>query len=231
MYQITCDNEILYDVRLENRIVLSPTLDLETGKNGTLSFKVPTQNELYNLIKEKKSIIKILQLDKINGKNVKTELFRGTAYSVTIDFYNRKQVECEGELSFFNDTIVRPYDYQGSVETLFKQYVNNHNAQVNIEKKFTPRNCTVTDPNDYITRANINYPTSKAEMDEKLINNLGGHFETGENENGDRYIDYLAEYQSISRQIIEFGKNLLDITQYIKTEDVATRIIPLRKKG
>ena len=91
---------------------------------------------------------------------------------MTIDFYNRKQVECEGELSFFNDTIVRPYDYQGSVETLFKQYVNNHNAQVNIEKKFTPRNCTVTDPNDYITRANINYPTSKAEMDEKLINNL-----------------------------------------------------------
>lgn len=172
MYQITCDDEILYDIRLENRIVLSPTLDLETGKNGTLSFKVPTQNELYNLIKEKKSIIKILQLDKINGKTVKTELFRGTAYSVTIDFYNRKQVECEGELSFFNDTIVRPYDYQGSVEILFKQYVNNHNAQVNIEKKFTPRNCTVTDPNDYITRANINYPTSKAEMDEKLINNL-----------------------------------------------------------
>lgn len=59
----------------------------------------------------------------------------------------------------------------------------------------------------------------------------GGHFKTGENENGDRYIDYLAEYQNISGQTIEFGKNLLDITQYIKTEDVATRIIPLRKKG
>ena len=134
-----------------------------------------------------------------------------------------------GELSFFNDSIVRPYDFQGDVETLFKQYVNNHNAQVNEEKKFTARNCTVTDPNNYITRANINYPTSKAEMDDKLINILGGHFETGEDENG-RYIDYLADYERKATQMIEFGKNLLDITQCIKTEDVATRIIPLGKK-
>lgn len=134
-----------------------------------------------------------------------------------------------GELSFFNDSIVRPYDFQGDVETLFKQYVNNHNAQVNEEKKFFARNCTVTDSNNYITRANINYPKTKAEMDDKLINILGGHFETGEDENG-RYIDYLAKYERKATQVIEFGKNLLDITQCIKTEDVATRIIPLGKK-
>lgn len=134
-----------------------------------------------------------------------------------------------GELSFFNDTIVRPYKFQGDVDALFRQYVNNHNSQVNKEKRFIPRNCTVTDSNDYIIRSNINYPTTKSEMDDKLINILGGHFETGEDENG-RYIDYLANYDRKSSQIIEFGKNLLDITQCIKTEDVATRIVPLRKK-
>lgn len=231
MYQIACDNKIIHDVRLENRIVLSPRLNLETGKNGTLTFTLPPQNDCYNEIQQKKSIIRVFQVDKINNKFIKTELFKGTAYSVKDDFYNRKQVECEGELSFFNDTIVRPYSFQGDVETLFKQYVNNHNAQVNEEKKFTARNCTVTDPNNYITRANINYPTSKAEMDDKLINILGGHFETGEleDENG-RYIDYLADYERKATQVIEFGKNLLDITQCIKTEDVATRIIPLGKK-
>ena len=134
-----------------------------------------------------------------------------------------------GELSFFNDTIVRPYSYQGDVTTLFKQFINNHNYQVNEEKRFIPRNCTVVDPNDYIARENINYPTTKSEIDDKLINLLGGHFETGEDENG-RYIDYLASYDIKASQIIEFGKNLLDITQYIKTEDVATRIVPLRKE-
>ncbi len=231
MYQITCDNQVLYDVRLKDRIVLSPKLNLETGKNGTLTFMLPPQNELYNDVQQKKSIIQVFRVDRINGIITRTELFRGTAYSVKDDFYNRKQVECEGELSFFNDTIVRPYDFQGDVETLFKQYINNHNAQVNEEKKFVARNCTVTDSNDYITRANINYPTSKNEMDDKLINILGGHFETGELEDGTgRYIDYLANYDRNATQLIEFGKNLLDITQCIKTEDVATRIIPLGKK-
>lgn len=230
MYQITCDDNVLYDVRLKNRIVLSPALKLETGKNGTLSFIVPPQNDLYSSIQQKKSIIKVFQVDKINNRIVKTELFRGTVYSETTDFYNRKQVECEGELSFFNDSIVRPYNYQGDVLPLFQKYVNEHNSQVNEDKRFVARRCTVTDPNNYITRANINYPTTKAEMEDKLIDLLGGHFETGEDENENRYIDYLAEYENISSQYIEFGKNELDITQYIKTEDVATRIIPLGKK-
>ena len=67
MYQITCDNKILYDVRLKNRIVLSPKLNLETGKNGTLSFTVPLKNECYNEIQQKKSIIQVFQIDKINN--------------------------------------------------------------------------------------------------------------------------------------------------------------------
>lgn len=229
MYQITVDNEIIHDVRLKNRTVLSPVLDLEVGKNGTLSFILPPNNELYNSIEQKKSIIKVYQVDKINNQYVSTELFRGTAYSEKTDFWKRKQVECEGELSFFNDSIVRPYEYQGDVETLFKKYVNDHNAQVNQEKRFTPRRCTVTDNNNYITRANINYPSTREEMNEKLLEILGGHFETGE-ENGSRYIDYLSTYENTASQIIEFGKNLLDITQFITSEDVATRIIPLGKK-
>lgn len=95
MYQITCDNKIIHDVRLENRIVLSPKLILEVGKNGTLTFILPPQNECYNEIQQKKSIIQVFQVDKINYKTIKTELFRGTAYSVKDDFYKRKQIECE----------------------------------------------------------------------------------------------------------------------------------------
>ena len=95
MYQITCDNKIIHDVRLENRIVLSPKLNLEVGKNGTLTFTLPPQNDCYNEIQQKKSIIQVWQLDRIGKKIQKTELFRGTAYSVKDDFYKRKQIECE----------------------------------------------------------------------------------------------------------------------------------------
>ena len=95
MYQITCEDKILHDIRLENRVVLSPKLNLETGKNGTLTFIVPPQNECYNEVKEKKSIIQVFQLDRIDNKIIKTELFRGTVYTTKDDFYKRKQVECE----------------------------------------------------------------------------------------------------------------------------------------
>ena len=54
MYQIACDNKIIHDVRLENRIVLSPKLNLETGKNGTLTFTLLPQNDCYNEIQQKK---------------------------------------------------------------------------------------------------------------------------------------------------------------------------------
>lgn len=226
MYQITCDNEILYDIRLKNRLVLSPTLDLETGKNGTLSFIIPPSNDLYNSIQQRKSIIKVYQVDKVNNSYVKTELFRGIAYSEKTDFWKRKQIECEGELSFFNDTVVRPYNFEGTVTNLFKQYINNHNSQVASEKQFTPRNCDFT---SNVARANINYPSTKEEIDNKLINLLGGHFEVEESSNI-RYIDYKQNYSNTATQYIEFGKNLLNITQFIKTDDVATRIIPLRKK-
>lgn len=165
-------------------------------------------------------------MDKVNNSYVKTELFRGIAYSEKTDFWKRKQIECEGELSFFNDTVVRPYEFNGTVTNLFKQYVNNHNSQVGSEKQFTPRNC---DFNSNVVRANINYPTTKEEIDNKLINLIGGHFEVEESNNV-RYIDYKQNYLNNATQYIEFGKNLLNITQFIKTDDVATRIIPLRKK-
>ena len=122
---------------------------------------------------------------------------------------------------------------------LLQKYVNEHNAKVDDNKKFYVRKCTVVDNNDYITRANENYPTTKEEMDNKLIELLGGHFETEEvkelDSNGNTtnkvYIDYLADYTEYNTQSIVFGKNMLDFTKVISAEDIKTVIIPLRQKG
>lgn len=238
MYQITCDNQILYDIRSKDRIVTSPKLTLETGKNGTLSFRIPKMNPMHDLINLKKSVFRVFQVDLKDNKKIYTQLFRGMAYSKEDDFYLRGQVEVEGELAFFNDTVIRPYDYKGSVIDLFKKYVNEHNSRVDDFKKFYVRNCTVTDNNDYITRANENYPSTKEEMDNKLIDLLGGHFETEEvkeiDQNGNVinkvYIDYLADYTEHNKQPIIFGRNMLDFTKFISAEDIKTVIIPLGKK-
>lgn len=101
MYLVTCDNQIIYDIRVENRIILSPVLDLEVGKNGNFSFIIPSNNVGYNLIKEKKSIIKVFQLDMIDNKINQIELFRGEVSSVQKDFFKRKVVDCERRTFLF----------------------------------------------------------------------------------------------------------------------------------
>lgn len=100
-YQITCDNEIIYDIRSKEKIVLSPVLNLEVGKNGSLSFIIPQSNPGYNLISLRKSIIKVYQITKKDGGFESEQLFRGTAYSANKDFFKRKQVECERRTFFF----------------------------------------------------------------------------------------------------------------------------------
>lgn len=238
MYQITCDNQILYDIRSKDRTVTSPRLILETGKNGTLSFRIPKTNPMFDYINLKKSIFRVFQVDLKDNKRIYTQLFRGMANTRDEDFYSRGQVEVEGELAFFNDTVIRPYSYQGNVIDLLKKYVNEHNSRVDDFKKFYVRNCTVTDNNDYITRANENYPSTKEEMDAKLIDLLGGHFETEEVEeieqNGNVirkvYIDYLADYTKYNTQPIIFGRNMLDFAKFISAEDIKTVIIPLGQK-
>ena len=62
MYQITCDNQILYDIRSRDRIVTSPKLILEIGKNGSLSFRIPRTNPMRDKINLKKSIFKVFQI-------------------------------------------------------------------------------------------------------------------------------------------------------------------------
>lgn len=48
--------------------------------------------------------------------------------------------------------------------------------------------------------------------------------------NGVNYIDYLSDFTTISNQKIEFGSNLLELTQTISADSFATAVIPLGAK-
>jgi hypothetical protein len=68
--------------------------------------------------------------------------------------------------------------------------------------------------------------TTMACIREDLLNKFGGHIRV-RYEGDTKYIDYLAETQSINLQTIRLGKNLLDFTSNIDSNDIATAIIPL----
>lgn len=153
-------------------------------------------------------------------------LFKGRIFSDTADFRKAKKVEVEGLLGYFNDSIVRPYSYTGSVSGYLEFLINQHNNQEPEKKQFKLGVVTVTDPNDYITRASSEYPKTWDEINEKLIKLLGGYIVIRYEDDGN-YIDYLEDFTSVSTQKIQYAVNLLDLDNEVKADNLATCIIPL----
>lgn len=225
MYKAYVDGELLYHPNMEEELSLGRAkVKVELNKAGSFDFTIYKTNRNYASLKKKKSIVTVYNEDR--------RLFRGRVLNVKKGFYNQLQVTCEGELAFLLDSTVRPYEFKGSVEELFQFYINSHNAQMDEARKFKAGRCTVTDPNDYIVRANTGvngYPKTLDEMKEKLVEKLGGYLWTREEPDG-IYIDYLEDFETMNSQTVEFAKNLLDFEETIKGQDIVTAIIPLGAK-
>ena len=221
MYRVYCDGHLLYHSKLENLKIFNPSVELELNKTGSFELTIYPNHPYYSLIKKLKSIITVYQDDFL--------LFRGRVLDEDIGWHNEKTIVCEGELAFLIDSVQRPYDFTGSITDFLSILITNHNAQVDPEKHFTLGNVTVTDPNDYIVRSDIDYVTTWDVITKKLLDLLGGYIIV-RHENGINYLDYLAEINLLAPQSIKFGKNLLDLKRIRKGEDIATVIIPLGAK-
>lgn len=220
MYQILCDDCILHDTMIDDLKVINPKCSLELNKTGALTFNIPPTHPYYDKIKKHKSQIALCQDDKV--------LFCGRILNDESDFENIKVVECEGELSYFIDSIQRPKVYSLSGNTCIKNYITDlitiHNSQVDEAKQFVVGDVTVDATSVNLTS---NYDTTQTLLD-KLISAYGGMFKVRRSK-GKRYLDYVKEFSDCN-QTIQFGKNLVDLTKYLKGEDIYTAIIPVGAK-
>lgn len=218
MYRIFCDDQLIFSSKNELLKLQSANISLEVNTSGTLVMTMPFSHPYINSIEEMKSILTLYKKNKI--------IWRGRVLSESKDFLNSRQFICEGELSFFNDSIVRPYEHTGSVKDYFTYLVNEHNKQVDDTKKFVVGNITVVDQNDVIVRGNAQYPTTLEEIKEKLVNMLGGYifFRTAD---GVRYVDYLIDFTMKTNQKIKIRKNLIDFKKINSFESAVSGIIPL----
>lgn len=226
IYKVFCDGYLIHDSRNDELNIFNGQVELELNKTGSFTFTIYPDNKNFNQLKKLKSIIQVFQDDYL--------LFRGRILNDEQGIYNEKKITCEGELAFLVDSIQRPYDFMSgelhtTVSELFTFFVNNHNSQVDEEKRFKVGNVTVADSNNYIVRSDSTYLNTWDSINKKLIESLGGYLFVRHEEDGN-YIDYLADFDTLSTQKIEFGKNLLDFSKVIKGEDVATAIIPLGAK-
>ena len=218
MYQVYCDGQLLYDPRLQEYQLLSPSLSLELNKTGTFTFTMYPDHPGYGVISKLKSIITIEK----NG----AVLFRGRPLSSKEGFYKQLDYTCEGELAFLLDSRVRPFEMAGEVMELFTYLINQHNEQVDETKRFQVGTVTVTDPNDYINRSNVTYETTWDILNTRLLDTLGGYLWVRHEADG-VYLDYLADFPYMSTQRITFGENLLDYARTRDGSEIATALIPL----
>ena len=218
MYSIYADGVCIYsDVfALESMKVLSPKLVLEDNGAGSLSMKLPPMNVGYESI--------IRMITDISVQKDGEEIWAGRVLSESKDFWNNRDLYCEGEMAFFNDSSQPPAEYRGlSVRAYLERLIAVHNSKVAANRQFSLGAVTVVDKNfpTYYT----NYEKTM-EILNTLVEQYGGHLRVRK-VNGVRYLDYLAEYPDTCSQVIQFGSNLIDFTRKWDSTEFATVIVPL----
>lgn len=217
MYEVLIDDKVLYTHLIADLKIFNPKVQLEVNTTGRFTFTMYPGHPRYNEVKAFKSVIEIFQ----NG----VRIFRGRPLDVDGDFENSKTVYCEGDLAFLMDSIQRPYQWSGGVVDYLQFLIDRHNDQVEESKRFIIGNVTVTDPNDYIVRADSQYLRTWEIIDSKLIKMMGGYLVVRHVE-GTNYIDYLDDSTYRSDQVIKLGENMLDLAQSRKGSAICTALIP-----
>lgn len=238
MYQIRCEDYILYDPRDDRFKVNAPKCKLEVNTVGEASFTIYANHPFYDYLQKMRSVFEILQ----DGHAI----FRGRMTNDTKDFDNIKKVDLEGVGAFFNDSIVRPFmfpedflnntDYiaasaSGNVVQFFLEWlIANHNSQVEDFQKFKLGKVTVSDPNNFISRSSKDYVKTWDALKSKLFDSELGGYLCFRYEADGNYIDYLEDFELTNVQRVRFGKNLLDLETEADTSASCSAVIPLGKK-
>lgn len=227
MYKVTLDGAYLYHPWMQDRCITEGALTQEVNKNGSCDVSVVLDHPLAGSVLRRKSILEVIRFD-LAGSEETT--YRGVVMNTVEDSSLEMEIQTEGDLVFFQDSIIRPFHKTGAdvpgrttPGDYFKWLVKKHNEQVDGFKQFAVGQVTVT--GDAEDRERNGHSTTRDILDE-LVTESGGYIRT-RSVGSMHYIDYLAEYEAAGGQDIRQGQNVVDITKNVKTDDLATRLIPL----
>ena len=216
MYRILCDSYVLYDPRLSDLFVIEPELIQKKNEPGELSFTIPKEHPNYGVLEKLKSRIKIYRDD--------TLIWLGRAIEDDRDLYENRKVVAEGALSFLLDSVLRPFDFDGTATELFAWILAAHNAQVNASQRLALGNCDISGSVGVTTK---DYLSSWQALKTCLIDSFGGYLIVRYDENENPILDYLSDVPDTATQRIEFGENLIDLALNRSASETYTACVPL----
>lgn len=217
MYTIYADDALLYSPGDGELSVLSPVLETQCNAAGTLTFVLLPEHPMYSALHKMRTRIDVRQDDEI--------IWRGRVLETETDFYRQKTVTCEGELTYLVDSVLHPYklaDYDGTAAGLFRLYLTRHNEAVSEAQQFQIGN---VDIETLSSVENTGYGNTWDEISGNLLDIHGGFLRV-RHEGDVRYLDWTKESGTSCGQVIRFGENLLDLSEYVSASEVVTCLIP-----
>lgn len=216
MYQIYCDNTLLYDPRDEENPILSGKISLAVNATGELTFTLLPMHRGIENIRKLQSVVRVYDSGEL--------LYEGRVLDSKADMYHTVTYTCEGTLAYLLDSIQRPKAYHDLTPA---SYLNDklaqHNSQVGVEKRILLGTVEKRAMN-YDAREDNQYTNTLDTIMDKLVDSNGGYLRV--RKQGDtRYLDYLESYGRTSGQVIRFGENILDLTEHISAADVILSLI------
>lgn len=229
------DRRLIYAPNNRNALVLSPKLTREVSKGGSLSFTMTRDHEQYENLQKMSTCITVEQDDK--------EIWRGRVLSHEADWYNRRVIYCEGALSYFNDSAITPFNYEGKLTQFLQHLIDAHNQQCGSMKMKRFELGTVTaalgdlvvhygDRDSY--GVGEDYGSTWDIIDKMVLKVYGGYayctYNPTTGNNVLNYCDQAFEADRLVNQTIEYGVNLLDFTEKTDTNSLFTRVYPMGSK-
>ena len=229
MYQLTYDSKILFDPYMQSTAITDAKYTGKSNSVSYLDFSIAPNHPLYNTIEKDKGLVEFYSDNVLK--------FRGKINEIEIDDYGYKIVACNSVLQYLNHTRVRSYSTvpgdadltaPTSVEGYFQWLIDQHNLHVkNPSERFEVgvNQGAVLDKNDYILRSNDGYPTTLDEINDKILDSLGGYLFV-EYKDDRNILNLYADVHSTNSQIIDFGSNILSISCKENDDDLYTVVIP-----
>ena len=229
MYQLTYDSKILFDPYMQSTAITDAKYTGKSNSVSYLDFSIAPNHPLYNTIEKDKGLVEFYSDNVLK--------FRGKINEIEIDDYGYKIVACNSVLQYLNHTRVRSYSTvpgdadltaPTSVEGYFQWLIDQHNLHVkDASERFEVgvNQGAALDKNDYILRSNDNYPTTLDEINDKVLDSLGGYLFV-EYKDDRNILNLYADVHSTNSQIIDFGSNILSISYKENDDELYTVVIP-----
>lgn len=229
------DKRLIYAPNSRNALVLSPKLTREVSKGGSLSFTMTRDHEQYESLQKMSTCITVEQDDK--------EIWRGRVLSHEADWYNRRVIYCEGALSYFNDSAITPFNYEGKLAQFLQHLIDAHNQQCgSMEMKRFELGTVTAALGDLVVHygdrdsygVGEDYGSTWDIIDKMVLKVYGGYayctYNPATGNNVLNYCDQSFEADRLVNQTIEYGVNLLDFTEKTDTNSLFTRVYPMGSK-